>query len=68
MKQNGKYWNALRTIFSPMIYLFTLIFGLFNDRFYDHPALGVKFGIIAMILASIGVIEYMILDEKLPVA
>ncbi|MGW9685081.1 POT-type proton-dependent oligopeptide transporter [Flagellimonas sp. 2504JD1-5] len=61
---NPKYLAILISLAFVPTKIFTLIFGLFNERFYDNPALGVKFGIIALILTSIGIIGYIIIDKK----
>lgn len=61
---NPKYLAILVSLAFVPIKIFALIFGLFNERFYDNPTLGVKFGIIAMILISIGIIGYIIIDKK----
>jgi POT family proton-dependent oligopeptide transporter len=61
---NPKYLAILVSLAFVPTKIFALIFGLFNDRFYDNPTLGVKFGIIAMILISIGIIGYIIIDKK----
>ena len=45
-------------------YLFGFIFGLFNDRFYDNPTLGIKLGIIAMVIISVGLIVYVFWEKK----
>ena len=44
--------------------LFAVIFGLFNERFYDKPTLGLKFGIIAMTIIGIGLIGYVLWNKK----
>lgn len=61
---NPKYLAILVSLAFVPTKIFALIFGLFNERFYDNPTLGVKFGIIAMILISIGIIGYIIIDKK----
>lgn len=62
---NPKYLAILISMAFVPTKIFALIFGLFNQRFYDNPTLGVRFGIIAMILISIGIIGYIIIDKKL---
>jgi POT family proton-dependent oligopeptide transporter len=61
---NPKYLAILVSLAFVPTKIFALIFGLFNERFYDNPTLGVKFGIITMILLSIGIIGYIIIDKK----
>lgn len=61
---NPKYLAILVSLAFVPTKIFALIFGLFNERFYDNPTLGVKFGIITMILISIGIIGYIIIDKK----
>ncbi len=61
---NPKYLAILVSLAFVPSKIFTLIFGLFNERFYDNPTLSVKFGIITMILISIGIIGYIIIDKK----
>jgi len=63
---NPKYLAILISLAFVPTKLFTLVFGLFNERFSDNPTLGVKFGMIAMILVSIGIIGYIIIDKKTP--
>ncbi|WP_109436992.1 MFS transporter [Aquimarina sp. AU119] len=63
---NPKYLAILISLVFVPTKIFALIFGLFHERIYDNPILGVKFGIIAMILVSIGIIGFIIIDEKLP--
>jgi len=61
---NPKYLAILISIAFVPAKIFALIFGIFHERIYDNPTLGLKFGIIAMILISIGIIGYMIIDKK----
>lgn len=61
---NPKYLAILISLAFVPTKIFALLFGLFSERFYDNPTLGVKFGIIAMILISIGIIGYLVLDKK----
>jgi POT family proton-dependent oligopeptide transporter len=61
---NPKYLAILISLAFVPTKIFALIFGLFHERIYDNPTLGVKFGIITMILVSIGIIGYIIIDKK----
>lgn len=38
--------------------LISLIFGMFNDKLYDNPMLGLKVGLIGMTIIGIGLIGY----------
>lgn len=55
---NPKYLAILISLAFLPTRLIALIFGLFNDRFYNNPILGLKFGIIAMIIVGIGLIGF----------
>jgi len=48
------------------IWLISLGFGLFNDRFYENQTLGLKFGVLAMIIIGIGLFGYIVWNKKLP--
>lgn len=61
---NPKYLAILISLAFVPTKIFALIFGIFHERIYDNPTLGIKFGIIAMILISIVIIGYIILDKK----
>ena len=53
---NPKYLAILISLAFLPTRLISLIFGLFNDRFYDNPILGLKIGIMAMVMVGIGLI------------
>lgn len=61
---NPKYLAILISLAFLPTRLISLIFGLFNDRFYDTPILGLKIGIIAMIIVGIGLIGYVWWNKK----
>jgi POT family proton-dependent oligopeptide transporter len=61
---NPKYLAILISVAFVPTKIFASIFGIFHERIYDNPTLGLKFGIIAMILISIGIIGYIIIDKK----
>ena len=44
--------------------LISLAFGLFNDKLYDHPMLGLKIGIVGMTAIGIGLIGYILINKK----
>lgn len=45
---------------------FALIFGLFNETFYNNPTLGVTFGIITMSIIAIGLYGVIVWNRKSP--
>jgi len=61
---NPKYLAILISLAFVPTKIFVLIFGIFHERIYDNPTLGIKFGIIAMVLISIGIVGYIIIDKK----
>ncbi len=61
---NPKYLAILISLAFIPTRLFYLIFGLFNDRFYDNPILGLKFGITSMTIISIGLIGFVLWNKK----
>ncbi|WP_375238199.1 MFS transporter [Aurantibacter sp.] len=61
---NPKYLAILISLAFIPTRLFSVIFGLFNDRFYDNPMLGLKFGIVAMTFVGIGLIGYVWWNKK----
>jgi proton-dependent oligopeptide transporter, POT family len=61
---NPKYLAILISLAFIPTRLFSVIFGLFNDRFYDNPSLALKFGIIAMTTISIGLIGFVLWNKK----
>ncbi|WCO03526.1 POT-type proton-dependent oligopeptide transporter [Psychroserpens ponticola] len=61
---NPKYLAILISLAFIPTRLFGFIFGLFNDRFYDNPTLGIKLGIIAMVIISVGLIVYVFWEKK----
>jgi POT family proton-dependent oligopeptide transporter len=61
---NPKYLAILISFAFIPTRLIGAIFGLFNDRFYDNPTLGLKLGIIAMVVFSIGLIAYVLWEKK----
>lgn len=63
---NPKYLTLLISLAYLPIKLFTLIFGVFHENYYNEPNLGVKFSLVIMILASLGLTGYIILDRKFP--
>jgi POT family proton-dependent oligopeptide transporter len=61
---NPKYLAILISFAFIPTRLIGAIFGLFNDRFYDNPTLGLKLGIITMVVFSIGLIAYVLWEKK----
>ena len=61
---NPKYLAILISLAFLPTRLISLIFGLFNDRFYDNPILGLKFGITAMSIVGIGLIVFVWWNKK----
>ncbi|MCL6273293.1 MFS transporter [Muricauda sp. 2012CJ35-5] len=61
---NPKYLAILISLAFVPPKLFALFFGLFNERLYDNPTLGIKLGTIAMVLVSIGLVGFIIIDKK----
>lgn len=56
---NPKYLAILISLAFLPTKLISLIFGLFNDKLYDNPMLGLKIGIIGMAIIGIGLIGYL---------
>lgn len=61
---NPKYLAILMSLAFLPTRLISLIFGLFNDKLYDNPMLGLKIGIIGMIVVGMGLIGYIIINKK----
>lgn len=61
---NPKYLAILISLAFLPGRLISLIFGLFNDEFYDNPMLGVKFGIIIFTVIGLGLLGYNQLNKK----
>ncbi|WCO03469.1 POT-type proton-dependent oligopeptide transporter [Psychroserpens ponticola] len=61
---NPKYLAILISLAFIPTKLISLIFSLFNDRFYDRPSLGLIFGTILMAIISVGLITYVLWNKK----
>jgi len=61
---NPKYLAILISLAFLPTRLISLIFGLFNDKLYDNPMLGLKIGIVGMIVVGIGLIGYVWWNKK----
>ncbi len=61
---NPKYLAIFISLAFLPIWLISLGFGLFNDKFYENPTLGLKFGILAMIIIGIGLFGYIVWNKK----
>jgi len=61
---NPKYLAILISFAFLPTRLFNVIFGLFNDRFYEDSFLGAKIGMITMFAISFGLLIYIIFNRK----
>ncbi len=61
---NPKYLAILISLAFIPTRLFSVIFSLFSEKFYDNPMFSLKFGLIAMIIVSIGLIIFMKWKKK----
>lgn len=61
---NPKYLAILISLAFLPTRLISLIFGLFNDKLYENPMLGLKIGIIGMTIFGIGLVLYVIINRK----
>lgn len=61
---NPKYLAILISIAFIPTRLFSMIFGFFKDRLYNHPILGLKLSIVIMIIFGIGLIGYVWWNRK----
>ncbi|MET1260559.1 MFS transporter [Flagellimonas sp. DF-77] len=61
---NPKYLAILVSLAFVPTKIFAIIFSLFDERFYENPTLGIKFGIIAMLLVGIGILGYLIINKN----
>ncbi|WP_179320200.1 MFS transporter [Winogradskyella helgolandensis] len=61
---NPKYLSILVSLIFLPTGLISLFFGWFNERFYDHPIYGLKFGIIAMAILSIVLVGLVLWNKK----
>jgi POT family proton-dependent oligopeptide transporter len=61
---NPKYLAILISLAFLPTKLVSLFFGLFNDKFYDNPILGLKIGITLMAIVGIGLIGYVWWNKK----
>lgn len=61
---NPKYLAILIGLSLIIAKLFIAFFGLFNDRFFENPVLGLKFGIITLTIVCSGLIGYVVLNKK----
>lgn len=63
---NPKYLAILISLAFIPTSLFIFSLSSFNDKFYENPTLGLKLGIIAMIIAAIGLFGYIVWNKKTP--
>ena len=61
---NPKYLAILISLAFIPTRLFSLLFSMFSEKFYDNPIFSLKFGLIAMIIVSIGLIIFVIWKKK----
>jgi len=61
---NPKYLAILISLAFLPTRLISLIFGLFNDKLYDNPMLGLKIGIVGMTIIGIGLIGYVVWNKN----
>ncbi|MCF7567278.1 MFS transporter [Sabulilitoribacter arenilitoris] len=61
---NPKYLAIIISLAFIPTRLISIIFGLFNDKFYDNPISGLTFGIITMVIIAIGLIGYVSWNKK----
>lgn len=61
---NPKYLAILISLAFLPTKLIYLVFGLFNDKLYDNPMLGLKIGILGMTIIGIGLIGYVVWNKN----
>ena len=61
---NPKYLAILISLAFIPTRLFSIIFSMFSEKFYDNPIFSLKFGLIAMIIVSIGLIIFVKWKKK----
>jgi len=61
---NPKYLAILISLAFIPTRLFSVIFSVFNEKFYENPIFSLKFGLIAMIIVSIGLIIFVKWKKK----
>ncbi|MGB3607202.1 MAG: MFS transporter [Psychroserpens sp.] len=61
---NPKYLAILMSLAFLPTRLISIIFGLFNDKFYDNPMLGLKIGIVGMTIIGIGLMGYVVWNKN----
>lgn len=64
---NPKYLAILISLAFVPTRLCSLIFGLFDERFYDNPNLGLKFSFVCMAVIAIGLFVYVFYNKKLSI-
>jgi len=63
---NPKYLTILISFTFLPTALISFAFGMFNDKIYDNPILGLKIGIIGMAIIGIGLSGFIWWNKKLP--
>lgn len=61
---NPKYLAILISLAFIPTRLFSVLFSLFSEKFYDNPIFSLKFGLIAMIIVSTGLIIFVKWKKK----
>ena len=61
---NPKYLAILISLAFIPTRLFSVIFSVFNEKFYENPIFSLKFGLMAMIIVSIGLIIFVKWKKK----
>ncbi|AXT54677.1 MFS transporter [Aquimarina sp. AD1] len=61
---NPKYLAILISLVFLPTRLISLVFGLFNDKLYENPMLGLKIGIVGMTIIGIGLIGYVVWNKN----
>ena len=61
---NPKYLAILISLAFIPTKLIYLVFGLFNDKLYDNPMLGLKISIVGMTIIGIGLIGYVVWNKN----
>ena len=61
---NPKYLAILVSLAFIPTKLFVFLFSLFNEKFYDDPILGLKFGIISSTVVGAGLVTFLLVKRK----
>ena len=61
---NPKYLAILISLAFIPTRLFSVIIGLFNDKLYDNPIIGLRIGMVSMVVISIVLIGYIYYEKR----